>query len=469
MQGDFQIAYAVDKNENAELRSSIGKAKPSIGAENPTVSGSHYMRGSGTEGTAPDYNDLLKAGIGTEVVAGTAYLTTASSTQSLIKMAASAGSHFQRGQGMLLKHANAAWEVAVVHSVATDDITPAFKLKTAPASGVSTGKCVLYKPADTGHQTLSLWRYLGNGGATQCVAGCRVTAIGIAAQAGQFINGSISLAGLGAYFNPVTIGASETYLDFTDGSTDYAAQVTAKTYKDPKELADALADAMDAANSGNVHTVTYDKATGKYTIASDNATFSLLWSTGTNTANTIGAKLGFVVSADDTGAVTYTGDNALSFASPYTPTLDNADPATAKSGVCYLGDSTDNVNFEASSINIDWAFDRGVNKSVCSESGNASSLITGRTVTVKGKALLAKFDSDAYSRFREGTTTRFLYVWGRKSGGNWVPGETMYCYVPTMSITSFSVSEDNGLAALEFEGTAFVDSSGNGEAYLGQL
>lgn len=472
MQDDFAMNFETETLDNAELRSSLGKAKPTIGTENPSASFSHYMRGSGTEGAAPDYNDIMKALTGAEVVAGTEYDTVSSSTTTAINVDTGEGANFQRGQGLLLKHATAAHEVNVVHSVSGDVLTPAFTLDTAPATSVRLGKCVLWKPADTGHQTLSLWRYDGNGGARRMFSGARVTEMALTAPAGQYVNASFSFEALKMFHNPIEITSSSRYLDWTDSDGTFAAAIAVGWYSSPHEVADALQAAMRAANSGETATVTYSDTTGKFTIKTTNTTLSLLWQSGTNTANTIGTKLGFDVAADDTGTAAttgYTSDNAQTLTSPYTPTLDSSDPVAAKYGVVKIGDSTDSTNFEAANVDITWTDERGVNPSVCAPTGISNSLVVGREVTVSLTALIDQYNSKWFKRFKEGDEIRFMYAWGPRVGGNWVPGKVMYSYLPTLTITSFNIGENNGLATIELEGTAFVNSSGQGEAYFGQL
>ena len=58
--------------------------------------------------------------------------------------------------------------------------------------------------------------------------------------------------------------------------------------------------------SVRTYTCTYSTATKRWTIAGT-VFLSLLWLTGTNTATSIGATLGFDVTTDHTGALTYTG------------------------------------------------------------------------------------------------------------------------------------------------------------------
>jgi hypothetical protein len=102
-------------------------------------------------------------------------------------------------------------------------------------------------------------------------------------------------------------------LDFTEGVTgDASAEIAVGNYATGDEMATQLQTAINAAATDNSYAVTYSATTYKFTIArsSGAATIGLEWSTGANTARSVGECLGFDVSADDTGATTYTGDNA---------------------------------------------------------------------------------------------------------------------------------------------------------------
>ena len=466
LQDDFAIDPAFAVLENAELKASLGSSKPILGVEEPTASFSHYMRHSGVEGQAPGFNELLKASFGEEVVESVEYDTVAASTTTAINVDTGEGAQFERGQGMLVKN-SAGYEIMPIHSVAGDVLTPAFALQNAPGTGVNLGKCVFYKPANSGHQTLSLWHYVGNQGALQMMAGARVVDVSIEFPAGDLINASYSLEGLSYYFNPVTITATNKYLDFDDAGGEENASVAEKTYKDPHELADAIAVAMNAL-TGDTITVTYSDSTGKWTIASDGATFSLLWNTGTNTANTIGGAIGFDVAADDTGSTSYEGDNAIDL-SNITPSFDSADPLAAKANRLYIGDQDDNACIAASSVSFTLGTPKADILSICAESGKSGSVINAREATISVTQLLEQYDVDRFKRFREGQETRLAYVFGNKSGGNWIAGKSGYLYMPTATITSFSITEADGLATLEMELQSFVDSDGNGEVYLGFL
>lgn len=470
LQDDFDMSPEFETLENAELKSSLGSAKPIQGFENPTFSFSHYLRHSGTEGAAPDFNELLKGAYGNEEVNATEYDTVGGSTVSAIEVDAGEGVNFSRGEFLLVKDSVNGYSIRPVDSVATDTLTPGFDLPGAPALGVNLGKCVCYSPADSGHQSMTLWNYLGNGGATQMSSGMKVTEFAMTAEAGQLINASYSLEGLKYHFNPVEILAADTYLDFTDDQGTVAAQITAKVYRDPHELADALAAAMNAVTTETM-TVTYSDTDGKYTIAtSTSAVLSLLWSSGANTANTVGDKIGFSVAADDTGATSYEGDSALSFAAPYTPSFDSSDPLVAKYHEVLLGDSDNLVCFKANSITHTLTDTRRTLDDICAETGRSGSIINERAVVTSVSALLDQYDADKFRKFRANSDVKFLYNMGTKDGsGNWVPGTCVSIYQPTAVLSSFDLSDDDGLVSVELEITSFVNDSGDGEAYLGML
>lgn len=468
LQDSFSLDPAFDKKENVELKSSIGKAKPILGAENPKGSFEHYIRHSGVEGQAPDYNDILTAVFGVETVNGTQRVTASGSTNILINAASGTGSDFPRGTGMLIKDPTNGYSIRVSHSRSVDAITPSFKVANAPGTGVSLGKCVTYSPANSGHQSLTVWHYVGNGGATQMVAGARVTDFSLDAKAGDLITGKFTMEGLYYFLDPVQITSSTAFIDFIDDTGTFAVSIPVAWYTNPKELADAVAVVMNAANALKAKTCTYDDTTGLFTITSAGTVFSILWLTGTNNANGAYAKLGFA-KTDKTSALTYTGATAIDPTAPYTPTYDVADPLAAKGQEIMIGDQVDYACFNASSISFKSTLTRRVIESICATSGRSGSLIVGRAGTIKVVALLDKFNVAFFKRFREGLNTRFQYSFGSKTGGNWVPGKCGYLYLPDVTVTSYKITSAGGLATIEFELEPYVDSVGNGEMYLGFL
>lgn len=468
IQDDADMESAFESLANAEVKGSIGTSKPILGAETPSFSFSHYLRHSGVEGQAPDFNDFLKGAFGAEDLNATEYDTVAASTVSVIKVDTGEGVNFQRGQALLIKDATNGYNIRAIESVSGDNLTLGFNVPVAPALGVNLGKAVLYYPVNTGHQSLSVWLYQGNGGALEMMSGAKVTSFEFTAEAGQLVNSTYSVEGLAYYFNPITLTATDTKIDFTDDDGTFAATLVAKTYKDPHTLASAIASAMNATASTEVYTCVYSDTTGKFTLATGTSTlFSILWNTGANTANTLGDKIGFSVAADDTGATTYTSDNAVSFAAAYTPTYDSADPLVAKYNSVLFGDATDTTCFSATSISFALNNTRQVINDICSETGVSGSLISERTMSVTLTGLLSQYEAKNFKRFKDGDTVKFQFNFGPKdSSGNWTPGKCVNLFLPSAVISSFNLADQDGLVALEMELAAFVDNSGNGEGYL---
>lgn len=470
LQEGFEMSPSFDELENAELTGSIGNAKVTLGLENPTASVDHYFRHSGVEGQAPNFGELVEAAVGVEDVRSTERDTVASSTTSVIKVDSGEGSEFERGDSLLIKDGTNGYSIRPVLSVSTDDLNLGLNLSNAPASGVNLGKNVLYKPSDDAHPTLSAWLYRGNKTSIELMSGSRVTEMGIEVPAGEFINGSFSMEGNEYFFDPLTIDATNDDLDFNDGGGEENVSITQKTYKDPHELASAIQTAMNAATSDNI-TVTYNSSgtnIGKFTIATDGVTLSLLWDTGTNTATTIGDKIGFDTSADDTGSTSYVGDNKITLTSPQTPSFDSANPLVAKSNELYIGDADDLDCISAANVTFTLSNTKQDILSVCADSGKEGAIFSERSFTAEVDALLTAHDAEKFLRFRQGTTTRLFFIAGTKSGGNWEAGKSFSVWMPTATISNFEPSDRDGLVSLNMTLTSFVDS-GNGEVYINFL
>lgn len=470
-QEGFEVAPSFDELENTELRASIGQSKAVLGFENPSATFSHYLRHSGVEGTPPDIDLPLKAAFGAKSGPDTEVDTVGGSTagtataRATVVVDTGEGATFERGQALLIKDGTNNYSIRPVFSISSDTLSLGFNLDNAPAAGVNLGRAILYKPANTGHATMTAWDYRSDGAALQVIAGARVTELGVTANAGELINANFSLAGLSFSYNPILIDATNDDLDFDDGGGEENVSVTQKLYKDPHELAEAIEDSMNAATTDNI-TVTYSDSTGKFTISTDGITLSLLWSSGSNTATTIGAAIGFSTGADDTGATTYTSDNAQDLSAQFTPSFDDANPLVAKDNEVFIGDFADNVCFDASSLSFTLADERATVDSICAQSGRAESIVSERVVTVEVSADLDQYDADKFRRFRENETTEFLFNFGTKSGNNWEAGKSGCLYIPTATITSFALSDADGLVSVDMTLKAFVDSSGNGEVYL---
>jgi hypothetical protein len=469
LQEGFTLNPNFDTLDNAEIRSSIGLSKLIQGLERPEGSLDHYLRHSGVEGQAPNYSLLLESLIGTESANGTERLTAAASTVSLLKLAAGGGD-FAKGKAVLVK--DSTYAIRPVDSVSGNDLTLGFNLATAPGAGLGAGKCVNYTPANTGHPTLTTWLYRGGGGALEVLAGTQVTQANISVAAGQLVNSSYSFEGTKYYFDPINITAADTKLDFTDDDGTFVATVEAKLYTSPHELASALQAALNATASTETYTVVYQDADGKFKITSTSTVLSLLWNTGANTANTIGDKIGFSTAADDTGnsgATGYTSDNAQSWAPSLTPSYDSADPQAAKNNEVLIGDADDLVCFCASTIDITVTNDVQDVECVCAESGVQEKVIRQRSVEINVVGILERHDADKFNKFVNNTDVKFLYNFGSKSGGNWVPGTCCSIYVPKSTISSHEAGDDNGLVTMNIKIRPYVPTDGSGEFYINFL
>lgn len=475
LQTDATITPSFDELENEELSSSIGKKQTVLGIERPEMSFSHYLRHSGVEGQAPDYKLLLKALLGSETVNATEYDTIAgattgdATTRAIVKVDSGEGALFERGQGLLIKDANG-YNVRNVYSISSDDLSLAFNLASAPSSGVNLGKAILYKPeqTDANYPSLAAWMYRGNGGAIELVSGSRVTEMAIDVTAGEYINGSFSLAGLNYSFNPIEIDSSNNHFDFDIGGAELNAEIPEGTYKDPNELAAAIEVALNALSSDTI-TCNYSSITGKFTVASDGVTLNLLFNTGSNTANGIHTTLGFSSAADSTGATTYTAATAQVWSSPYTPSYDSENPVVAKNIQVQWGHFNEYVCKNASSVSVTISNDVADVNSICSESGRSDTVFSSRTVEIETTLLLTKNEVDTFTRFRKGTSVPFALNFGRKSGGSWVAGSVANIYVPDTTITSFELTDEDGLVALNISFRAYVASGQTDEVYINFL
>jgi hypothetical protein len=472
LQDDFSIEPNYDQIENLEIKASIGRAASIQGGENPTASLSFYLKGSGVEGTEPQWGDIAASFFGEQTIEGTERVTAAASTVSVINVTGAAAAGIEQGYGVLIKDPVNGYRVRVCDTVSTNSFTPSFNLPNAPGTSVGLGKPVYWTPASQNHPSLSLWWYGGNGGAIQAVSGALINDFSFTLTANDSVNATAGFDALAYFFDPIFIDTDETYIDFEDDDGVAAAAIASKWYKDPHQLAEALTTAMNASGTTQTHLCEYLDATGKFKFTSTGTLLSLLWNTGTNAANTVGAKLGFSVAADDTGVAAttgYTADNAQSYVAPHTPSFDSTQPIIAKNQEVMLGDATDYACFNPSEVSV--SLSNGVRKieDICAESGRSAAIINSRECEITVTALLNQYDASQLARFRNGDSIRFQTTMGAKSGGNWVPGTVVYSYAPQSKITAISITNDDGLVSLQLTLQPFVSDTGTPEFYLGQL
>lgn len=470
LQSDVTFAPNRETLASASLTGSIGQAKPITGIETPTMSFSKYLTHSGVEGQEPQYGTILEALFGDKNVYVASEATVASATVSTITVGGGEGANFANGYAVLIKDSINGYKIRQIIDVTGDVLTLNFNLPAgqAPGAGVKLGIPITYLPANSGHPTLTLWNYL-SGGATQMMTGSRPTNWALTADAGQLINGNFTFEGNGYYFDPILVTAGTSYIDFTDDDGTAAIQIAAKYYKDPGQLATAITTAFSNATTQTI-VCTYDDINGEFIFSTDtSAVLSLLWNTGANTANTIGAVLGFSTAADDTGSLSYTSDNAQTFDPPFTPVYDVVDPLAAKNQQVLLGLAEDNVCFDASTISISPSQTKTNILSICAETGVKSSLISARNPTITLTALLDKYQQKEFQRFRTNQTIRFQYSFGTKNDGtNWDAGFSGCWSSSTCVISSLQIVNVDDIARISITLTPFVEN-GKGELFLNFL
>lgn len=452
-----ELSYEPEKLESDELLNDIGAAKAFIGKE--IVSGKHaaYLKHSGVEGQEPQSGVLYESLFGSRTVNATEYDTIAGSTVAKAVVDVGEGVNFYEGQALLLK-IGSGYEIRNINSITGDNLFFNFNVPNAPGVGINLGKAITYIPVAQGHPTLSTTKYLGNGFAIEASSGNTVTEMSVKADANGFGEVQFSFEGTKYYFNPVIIGATNKYLDFTDDAGTFAAVVTEDTYKTPVELADALQSAMNAASTED-YTVTYSSITGKFTIAtSTSAVLSLLWNTGANNANDIGSTIGFLTAADDTLATAYTSDNAQSYAAAYTPSYDNADAIIVKDGELFVGNSTDNICICAQSVEIKVSKKVEDEDCICETSGIASKVPVSRSAEMSVTASLKQYDAALLDALLKNSGVSAMLNIGPKAGGNWIPGKCANFYMQTATVSSYKTAGDSFIQ-IEFTLSGYVTSS----------
>lgn len=452
------LNYEPEMLENDELLNDIGAAKGLIGKE--SVSGSHsaYLKHSGTEGVEPELGVLWESVLGSKTVNATEYDVTSGSTTAFLRMPAAEGANFEQGQAVLIKSGANGYDIRNINTKSVDDLNLNFLVDAAPASGTNLGKAVTYKPSAQGHPTFSTTKYLGNGHAIEVSAGNTATEVSVKADANGFGEVEFSFEGTKYYFNPITITATSKYLNLTDDTGTFAVSVAEGIYKTPVVLADALSTALNDAST-ETYDVTYSHSTGKFTISSGSTVLTLKWSTGANAANSIGAKLGFLVASDDTGALTYTSDNALVLDAPYTPVYDSADSIVIKGAELFVGGSSNNICVCAQSVEITISKEVEDEDCICEENGVASKIPISRTVEMSVTATLSKYDASLLDALLKNTGVQAMLNAGPKVGGNWVPGKCFNVYLQNATVSAYTTTGDNFIQA-EFTLKGYVTGTG---------
>jgi hypothetical protein len=465
LRAGFEQTAAFEEIESDELVNDIGASEPSLGKETPTGTHPAYLKGSTVEGQAPEAGLLIESCLGDEIVNATEYSTDAGSTagnnssRAKLAMAGDEEDNFVTGQGVLIKDLTNGYSVRNVDSVdsAGNGLDLNFNLENAPGAGVGLGKAILYRPVSSGFPSFSAWLYSGNGGAVQAMAGCQTSSMTLTFPAGQQAEIEFSYDGTKAFYNPFVIGATNKFIDFVDSGGTKVAILDETSYRTPIDMAEAIVAKMNAVSVDTISS-SYDNVSGQFTISSDNSPFSLLWNSGANAANTIGDILGYDTSADDTGAQSYTGDNAIDLAAQLVPEFDNASNIVVKNAELMIGDFFDNICVQASNVTITVDRPNVDVDDLCAESGVAEKVAESRTVTMSSTLVMNRYESKRFDSLVKNRTQSIMMNAGPKDGANnWIPGSVVNAFMQNAKITTHNLGGDT-YVTVGLEAKGFVSS-----------
>jgi len=446
MNGGFSAEAGLETIENNELiAGDIARGKKITGKQSPKGQFKCYCKGSGVEGTPAKWTEFIKIAMGSQTDHATETTLTTGSSASVLNVATGTAVNTEVGHALLIKDLVNGYSIRNTESINTDAVTLNFKVGTAPLTGVKLGKASLFKGVGTGHKSFSSWLYHANSGAIEAIAGNRCSSLGFKFTAGQLAEVDINFEGTSFFRDPVVIVATNKYIDFIEGAgSELTATLTEKIYKTPYHLAAEIKAKMEDAGA-LTYTVTFDWQTGKYTIAAGSA-FTLLWQSGTNTANSAGTILGFGVVADSTPGLTATAGTALSLVASVTPVYDTAlvDPIIVKSNEIFIGTSVnDNVCLKASEVNVNVDATITEITSICSETGVYSKPITGRKVTLSATVLMEANQCNLfYAQFANQSIKAMFNTGAKDDAGNWIPGKCFNFYFGNASVTSSTIGGD---------------------------
>ena len=461
----FGVESSVETVESDELVNDIGASAGFVTRESPTATINKYFKHSGIEGTPPDYALLLRSSMGTQYINGTEYDTVAGSTagdsasRAAIVVDTGEGTNFRSGQAILLKDGANGYRIRNVEDVSGDSLSLNYNVPNAPDAGVGLGKAVHYAPGADGHTTYSVHLYQSSQASKfyQAVTGCRTTSTAISFPVNALAEINFSVEGIEYFLNPVVVTATNNKIDFNEGGTSKVAVLAPGTYKSPLEFAKYVEGVLDAAADANI-LIGYDSKTGRFTVSGDGATLELEWSSGTNTAETAGALLGFDTSADSTGATTYTGTAARSLSPDVAPTYDDNDPTVVKNNELVIGGFDRFECRSSNNVSLTIATPKTDVEDICARSGVSGSVVLNREVTLSATLIFKEHEVGLFDDFIANKTTSIMFNHGPKSGGNWVSGRCVNVYMPNAKLTSHTISESDGIAVLDVEAKGFVSA-----------
>lgn len=202
--------------ERGLLNASPGKETPRMGEKSMAASLSLEARASGTEGTAPDYDKLLKSALGnSRSVASNVTSKNTTHTSTVIYLDNADKDTFNVGDIVLVKESGS-HEVrpitAVSRVVDSASITLGWALEGgAPANSVVLSKLTVYYTANSGHPSLSLVNFWGNEIEERAI-GMKVAQMALEGfEVGQVPKFNFSLQGMSFYHGNGAAAHTPTY------------------------------------------------------------------------------------------------------------------------------------------------------------------------------------------------------------------------------------------------------------------
>ncbi len=462
----FSFQSGVETVDSDELVNDIGASEGFVTRESPTASVPKYFKHSGVEGQAPDYSLMVKSAFGGQTTNATQYNTVASSTAgsatvaAVVKVDTGEGALFAVGQAVLIKDGVNGYSIRNVRSISTDDLTVNYNLAAAPAVSVDLGKAVHFAPSASGHPTYTAHLYQASSSSAlhQAITGCRTVGMSMSFPANNLAEIEFDVEGLSFYTNPVVITSANNKVNFNIGAAELTATLASKAYKSPADMAREVATKMTAASGGTI-ACAYSSLTGKFTISKVGGSLSLLWNTGTDTANGAHGTLGYSSAANDTGVLTYTSDTAQTYSPAYTPTYDDNGPSVVRYNELVIGDFTRNDNRKASNVSFSINTPKTDVEDLTAETGVSESIVLEREATFSATLVFQEHEIMDFDYLLNNTTTSLMFNHGPKSGGNWVAGKCVNLYMPNAKITSTVLSDQDGLWVVEIEAKGFVSTA----------
>ncbi len=458
----FSFQGGVESLTTNELTGQRETSAPILGKETPTGSIPKYLKGSGVEGSEPDYGLLIEACLGSvdvnstefDLIAGSTAGTSA--TRANLKLDVGEGASFQKGQALLIKDGTNGYKIRNVQDISTDDLKLNFNLASAPASGVKLGKAIHYSPSVANPPSFSAHLYQGQSDSAyhNAIAGCRTTSMSMTLPAGGLGEINFEISGTKFYFNPIEVTATKKYIDFVDSVGTKVAILSEKVYKTPVDFAAEVQSKMDAVSLDAI-TCTFDSTTGKFTISSGGTVLTLKTTSGANIANTAFGLLGFS-GADKTGALTYVSGDAQNYDSPFAPTFDNVDPIVVKNAELLIGDFFETNCRKALDISFSVDAPKQDANSVCSETGVGESVSLSLDSTFSATIQLEKHEVAMFDKFINNKTSQIMFNAGVKDGaGNWIAGKCVNICMMNAKISGDVIADNNGIAVLQIEAKGF--------------